>query len=159
VRVNWSARRVNRRLLLSGGSAALILGCWPLGAFGAGEARLREAIARIVGNVDAILPGRVTIAAPAVADDGSAVLIRVLVESPMTEADHVASLHVFASANPRPYVGLFRLSPLLGKADIQTRIRLAETQRILAIAQMSDGTSWTGGADVTVTAGGGCGAS
>jgi sulfur-oxidizing protein SoxY len=71
--------------------------------------------------------------------------------SPMTSADHVKSVHVFADGNPRPRIAVFHFNPASGRAEIATRIRLAGTQRVYAVATMSDGAFWADHRDITVT--------
>jgi sulfur-oxidizing protein SoxY len=75
----------------------------------------------------------------------------VSVDSPMTEADHVKAIHVFNEKNPQPNVLSVRLGPRAGKAAISSRIRLADSQTVTAIAEMSDGSFWSDEADVVVT--------
>jgi sulfur-oxidizing protein SoxY len=69
----------------------------------------------------------------------------------MTEADHVASIHIFNQKNPQPYVAAFQLGPRAGKAAVSTRIRLADSQQVVAIARLGDGSFWSDSADVIVT--------
>jgi len=69
----------------------------------------------------------------------------------MTEADHVDSIHIFNQKNPQPYVATFHLGPRAGKAYVATRIRLADSQRIVAIARLADGSLWSDSADIIVT--------
>ena len=75
----------------------------------------------------------------------------VSVESPMTAENHVKSIHVFNEKNPQPNIGNFHLGPHAGRAQVSTRIRLADSQKIVAIARMSDGTFWSASVDVVVT--------
>jgi len=98
--------------------------------------------------------GGVTIRAPAVAENGGQVPITVLVDSPQTPERHVAAIHIFATRNPTPGVASFRLTPLLARAEVQTRIRLAEEQQIVVLAQMSDGSVRRAAVEVRVTTGG-----
>lgn len=100
--------------------------------------------------------GRITIRAPEIAENGNAVPVTVTVESPMTDNDHVKALHVVADGNPNPGVASFVLTPLSGKAEVQIRVRMASTQKIVAVAQMSDGSLWTAAREIKVTIGG-CG--
>jgi sulfur-oxidizing protein SoxY len=111
---------------------------------------LAPLIARITGGVP-VREGRVSLDLPALAENGNSVPFTLRVDSAMTAADHVQSLHVFAERNPRPLVGVFHLGPMSGHAAVSTRIRLAGTQRVLALAAMSDGTFWSGEAQVVVT--------
>jgi sulfur-oxidizing protein SoxY len=108
-------------------------------------------IARLT-NGAAVQPGRVTLELPALAENGNSVPFTVRVESPMSAKDHVKAVYVFAERNPRPLVVTFHFQPQSGRAEVTTRIRLAGTQRVLAIAAMSDGTFWSGRTNVVVTA-------
>ena len=82
--------------------------------------------------------------------------VNVEVESPMTDADHVKTVHVFADGNPFPGVVSYRFTPACGKAAASTRMRLAQTQNIICIAEMSDGKLYMAKSNVKVTIGG-CG--
>ncbi|MCX7373671.1 MAG: hypothetical protein NTW56_14760 [Alphaproteobacteria bacterium] len=75
-------------------------------------------------------------------------------DSPQTAERHVTAIHVLASRNPTPGVADFRLTPLLARAEVQTRIRLAEEQRIIVLARFNDGTVRRASADLRVTTGG-----
>jgi sulfur-oxidizing protein SoxY len=95
--------------------------------------------------------GKVTLELPPLVENGNLVTIKVSVESPMTEADHVKAIHLIAEGNPQPNIVSFFLGARAGRAEIGTRIRLANSQRVWAIAQMSDGTFWRGYAETLVT--------
>lgn len=95
--------------------------------------------------------GRVHLEIPQLVENGNTVPMAIKVDSPMTEQDHVKAIHVFNEKNPQPHVISCQLSPRCGRAQVSTRIRLADSQKITALAQMSDGTWWTGSADVIVT--------
>jgi len=69
----------------------------------------------------------------------------------MTESDHVKAIHVFTEKNPQPNVIGAQLGPRAGRASVSTRIRLADTQKIVALAQMSDGSFWSDEVEVVVT--------
>ena len=109
-----------------------------------------DAVRRVVGTAR-LTPGRVKLDLPPLSENGHAVPIAVSVESPMTAADHVRAIHVFTEKNPQPDVATFRLGPRAGRASVATRIRLADTQTVLAVAELSDGTFWSAQADVVVT--------
>ena len=100
--------------------------------------------------------GRITLRLPAIAENGNTVPLSVMVESPMTAADHVKAIHVFAAGNPTPEVAVFHLTPAMGRATVDTRIRLGQTQDVVAFAEMSDGSLFMARAEVKVTIGG-CG--
>lgn len=118
---------------------------------GTAQAEERAALVRgITGGAQA-RSGRVRVDTPELADNGHSVAVRVIVESPMTASDHVRSVTLLAERNPRPVVATFTLGPQAGRAEIFTRIRLADTQEVVALAQMSDGSYWSGAARVIVT--------
>lgn len=96
--------------------------------------------------------GRVKLTLPPIAESGNSVPLQVQIESPMTTDDYVKSLHLFSEKNPRPVIAHFQLSPRSGKAEISTRIRLAGSQQVVAVAVMSNGLSWLGTAEVIVVA-------
>jgi len=98
-----------------------------------------------------ISEGRIELSLPALAENGNSVALGVDVDSPMSETDHVVSIHIFAEKNPLPRVAEFELGPLAGKASIRTRIRLADSQSVLAVAKMSDGSLYSGAASIEVT--------
>jgi sulfur-oxidizing protein SoxY len=131
----------------------LALALLPAGAAAATDDALAAAIREAVGDAP-VADGGIALRAPATAENGGQVPITVLVDSPMTAADHVTAIHVFATANPTPGVASFRLTPLLARAEVQTRIRLAEAQRVIVLAQMNDGRVRRATAEVRVTTGG-----
>ncbi|MBX9757452.1 MAG: thiosulfate oxidation carrier protein SoxY [Beijerinckiaceae bacterium] len=100
--------------------------------------------------------GRIKLDVPQIAENGLAVPINIEVESPMTAADYVKSVHVFAEGNPAPGVVSYRFTPECGKASASTRMRLAQSQNIVVIAEMSGGQIFSVRQDITVTVGG-CG--
>jgi sulfur-oxidizing protein SoxY len=100
--------------------------------------------------------GKVTIDAPHIAENGNTVPITVSVDSPMTAQSYVKKIVVAADGNPLPGVAIFELSPANGKASVDFRMRLAQTENVTAVAQMSDGSLWTATRAIKVTIGG-CG--
>ena len=113
-------------------------------------AAMQDAIRQVVGSAR-VTPGRVTIDLPPLVENGNAVPLTVSLESAMTPAEHVRAIHVFTEKNPQPEVVSFRLGPRAGRARVSTRIRLADTQTVTAIAELSDGTFWSAEAAVVVT--------
>lgn len=113
-------------------------------------AQQQEAIRKLVGAA-AINPGRVTLDLAPLVENGNSVPLAISVDSPMTEADHVRAIHVYAEKNPQPYVAVFHLGPRAGRASVATRIRLADSQTVIAVCAMSDGSFWSGSADAVVT--------
>ena len=109
-----------------------------------------SAIRRFAGTAE-IRPGRVALDLPPLVENGNTVPLSVTVESPMTPGDHVRRIGVFNERNPQPNVVTVHLHPGAGRAQVSTRIRLADTQRITAIAEMSDGSYWSASADAIVT--------
>jgi len=117
------------------------------------EAELDAAIRALVGDAP-ITDGGVRLALPATAENGGQVPLTVTADSPMTPADHVTAIHVFATRNPTPGIASFRLSPALARAEVQTRIRIAEEQTVIALAVHADGRVRRGAASLKVTVGG-----
>ena len=142
-----------REFLLAAGGAAAGLGLASMIAVEparATPASMQEAIRRVVGQAR-VSPGRVKLELPPLVENGNTVPITVSVESPMTAADHVKALHLFNEKNPLPDVATFRLGPRAGRASVSTRIRLADTQTVTAICELSDGSFWSASANVVVT--------
>ena len=94
---------------------------------------------------------RVTLTLPRLAESGNVVPVSVSVDSPMTAADHVESIHLFAEKNHLPRVLSVRLGPWNGKAIVSSRIRLADSQQVFAVAVMNDGSLFSAAAEVEVT--------
>ena len=138
-------------LTLAGGAAAL--GAVPLLTARPAEATpamLTTAIRNVVGEA-AVRTGKVKLEIPPLVENGNTVPMTVSVESPMTAENHVKSIHVFNEKNPQPNIGNFHLGPHAGRAQVSTRIRLADSQKVVAIARMSDDTFWSASADIVVT--------
>jgi sulfur-oxidizing protein SoxY len=142
-----------REFLLVAGSVAAGLG---LGAVitvapaGATPAEMQEAIRKVVGSAP-VTPGKVKLDLPPLIENGNAVPLVVSVESPMTEAQHVRAVHVFTEKNPQPNVVSFHLGPRAGRARVATRMRLADSQNVVAICELSDGSFWSDSAAIVVT--------
>jgi len=96
-------------------------------------------------------PGRVRLDIPLLVENGNAVPLTVRVDSPMTADDHVRRIAVFNEKNPQPNVAVFYLSPRSGRAQVSTRIRLGDSQIIVAVAELSDGSLWSAQAELVVT--------
>lgn len=94
---------------------------------------------------------RVTLDLPLLAESGNVVPTTVSVDSPMSESDHVTAIHLFAEKNNLPRILSVQIGPWNGKALVKTRIRLAESQQVLAVAVMNDGALFSAVADVEVT--------
>jgi len=111
---------------------------------------MRNAVRDAIGEA-AVSKGKVKLDLPPLVENGNSVPCTVSVESPMTAADYVKAIHIFNEKNPQPNVISVRLSPRAGRAEFSTRIRLADSQTVTAIAELSDGTFWSGTIDVIVT--------
>ena len=139
--------RPSRREFLIGSAGIGMASALPASAT---PAMLEEAIRNVIGEAN-LQTGKITLEVPPLVENGNAVPVTVIVDSPMSEAEHVKAIHVFNEKNPQPHVISITLGPRAGKARIATRIKLADTQRIAGIAEMSDGSFWTGEASVIVT--------
>jgi sulfur-oxidizing protein SoxY len=95
--------------------------------------------------------GRVKLELPVLADNGNSVPMKITVESPMTEANHVKTIRLISERNPERQMAVFHLGPHSGAAEITSRVRLAGSQTVTAIAEMSDGSQWMDSAHVQVT--------
>jgi sulfur-oxidizing protein SoxY len=137
---------MKRRAFLASAAAITVL---PFAAEATPEA-LAAAIKEVTGDAP-MRPGKVTLDIPPLIENGNAVPMTVSVDSPMTVEDHVKTIHVFNEKNPQPHVLSAWLSPGNGKALVATRIKLADTQKIVAIAETSKGEFWTASAEVIVT--------
>ena len=109
-----------------------------------------EAVGKIVGS-NPIKNERVKLIVPPLVESGNLVVLKVSIESPMTSSDYVKVVHVIAEGNPLPNIFSAYFTPRSGHAELTTRVRLADSQRVWAIAQMSDGSFWQGYADTLVT--------
>lgn len=134
-------------LSLAGGAAVLAVTLRPCEAT---PARLAAAIRQVVGTAP-VKTGKVKLDIPPLVENGNTVPMTVSVESPMAPQDHVRSIHVFNEKNPQPNIGNFYISPQAGRAQISTRIRLADSQKVVAIAKLSDGSFWSASVDIVVT--------
>lgn len=132
---------------LAGSAAVLAVTLRPAEAT---PAMLTTAIRNVVGEA-VVRTGRVKLEVPPLVENGNTVPMTVSVQNPMTAEDHVKSIHVFNEKNPQPNIGNFYLGPQAGRAQISTRIRLADSQKIVAIARLSDGSFWSATVDVVVT--------
>jgi len=138
-----------RDLLIGSGAsgAALLLAVRTADAT---PASLQSAIRNVVGNAE-IGRGKVKLDIPPLVENGNTVPMSVSVESPMTATDCVKTIYVFNEKNPQPNVVAVHLGPHAGKADVSVRIRLADSQRVVAIAELNDGSFWSTTANVIVT--------
>ncbi|HYY38545.1 MAG TPA: SoxY-related AACIE arm protein [Xanthobacteraceae bacterium] len=150
-RADGMSQRTRRRFLAEtaalAGAAGLGLASHPAGAT---PASMQAAIRNVTGEAK-LNKGKVKLDVPALIENGNAVPLTVSCESPMTQEDHVKAIHVFTEKNPQPNVIGVHLGPRAGRASVSTRIRLADTQKIVAVAQLSDGSFWSDEVEVIVT--------
>ncbi len=153
-----------RTVLLAGGAvtaAASGLLAGRLRSFAADEPvspyspQFEEALSKVTGT-GFPLQERVTLELPDIAENGNIVPYKIEVESPMTEADYIARVHLLSTANPQPSVATFHFTPQSGKAVVTGRMRLAKTQDVIVIAVTNTNTLLEGRRSVQVTIGG-CG--
>jgi sulfur-oxidizing protein SoxY len=145
--------RTTRRQFLGAAGSAAVAGTVSLVTLrpaDATPAMLNSAIRNVVGEAPVRI-GKVKLDIPPLVENGNTVPMTVSVASPMTADDHVKSIHVFNEKNPQPNIGNFYIGPSSGRAQVSTRIRLADSQKVVAIAQMSDGSFWSASVDVVVT--------
>ena len=139
----------SRRRLLSAAGAGSVISLLPSSGWATPES-MQDAIAEAYGQAT-ITPGRVTLSVPPLAENGNSVAVRVAVESAMSNTDRVTELTLFSAANPLPVVSRLEFGPMAAKAEASFRIRLADSQRLVAVARMSDETLWSGSATTIVT--------
>jgi sulfur-oxidizing protein SoxY len=137
-----------RREVLAGGAGAVAL--MLARPARATPESMATAIKAFVGEAE-VHKGRVALEIPPLVENGNSVPLTVRVESPMTPQDFVKSIAIFNEKNPQPNVANFHLSPRVGRAAVSTRIRLGDSQNIVAIAQLSDGSFWSDTAELIVT--------
>lgn len=137
----------SRRHLLKAGTALTLL---PVLTPSVRAETLLERVADVVGNAP-MRQENVTLTLPALAESGNSVALTVSVDSAMEAADHVRTIHIVAEKNPLPEVISFELTAALGAAEVSTRVRLADTQLVMAVAETSDGQRFFATAEVVVT--------
>src|SRR5262245_9549610 len=111
---------------------------------------MQEALRKVTGGAQ-IRSGKVKLYLPPLIDNGNAVALSVVADSPMTTADYVKAIHVFTALNPQPYVLTAPFTRHSRRASLPTRVRLADTQTVTAIAELSDGSFWSDSKSVIVT--------
>lgn len=138
-----------RRQIIAGAGAAGALALLPHPVRATPELR-DAALAELTGGAP-VADGRVTLTIPGVAENGLSVYTTVAVDSPMTAADHVRAIHILSEQNPIARLYTVRLGPRAGLAKVSTNIRLAASQEVTALAEMSDGSFWRDRKTVVVT--------
>lgn len=147
-----------RDVLIGAGAAAFVatlLRAMPAAGARGESAQFKAALKALLGNAKPI-SGGIAIDLPDAVENGDYVPLSLGVESPMTEENHVKAIHLLSTANPRADVATFRFTLLSAKARVTSRMRLAKTQEVIAIAELSDGTFLISGRNVDVKIGG-CG--
>lgn len=140
---------INRRQALAVGAGAVVLaGGFSVPAFAKNDSA--ELIEKFTGGKKPA-DGKIKLDLPEIAENGNTVPMTVSVSHPMAPEDHVKSIHVFNEKNPQPNIANFYLGPHSGRAQVSTRIRLADSQKIVAIARLSDGSFWSATVEVIVT--------
>lgn len=148
LKIKSAAPNLTRRLFLSA-LGMLGLSCTSFSVI-AKKPEAMEAIAKIVGS-NSITDGRVKLVIPPLVESGNLVVLKLGIESPMTASDYVKAVHIISEENPLPNIFTAYFTPRSGRAELTTRVRLADSQRVWAIAEMSDGSFWRGYADTLVT--------
>lgn len=146
---------VSRRQFVLAGAAGVAATVVGTGLAQATPEQVAEEVKKLYAG-KAAADGKIKLDLPSIAENGLVVPLNFEIESPMTEKDYVKHVHFFAEGNPNPIIASFHFTPLIPKAAAQIRIRLAQTQNIVAIAEMSDGKLYMAKKEVKVTIGG-CG--
>ena len=157
IRKTMDARRVSRRELLAlfGAGTVATMGISLAGPAFADTKAAAAAVSKLTGGKEQA-SDKIVLDTPQIAENGSTVPISITVDSPMTDKDSVKSVHLWADGNPIPNVASFHFTPMSGKAKVSTRVRLAKTQNLIAVAEISDGSFVIAKSEVKVTIGG-CG--
>ena len=142
-------QRKSRRQVLALGAAVATAPLLANGARAAPEDMARE-IRRVIGAAT-VKEGRVKLTLPELTENGNSSPLGITVDSPMTATDYVKAVHIFSERNPVAYIARLGLSPRAGRAKLATSIRIAESQFITVVAEMADGSYWSGRAETVVT--------
>ena len=140
--------KLHRRDLLATAAGGLLVFALPRAVMA--RPSLEDAVAKFAGGA-AVRAGRVKLDIPPLVENGNAVGVTIEAESPMSAADHVRRIALFNEKNPQADIAVFHLGPRAGRARIATRVRLATSQAVVAVAEMSDGSFWSSEANVIVT--------
>jgi sulfur-oxidizing protein SoxY len=150
-----SPEAIDRRELLVGIAAAGAALALAGPAMAQTEEGWEAALKKLIGEAKPI-EGKITLEMPEIAENGNTVPFSIAVDSPMTEQDYVKAVHVISTGNPQPMVATFHFTPDSGKAAVSSRMRLAKTQDLVSVAELSDGQFAIAKRTVKVTIGG-CG--
>jgi sulfur-oxidizing protein SoxY len=144
--------KLSRRTVVAGVTAVVLTrSVWPAAAAAFEDDGNATAAMEHIAAGRKINPGRVKLVMPELAENGNVVALAVDVESAMTANDYVKTIHIIAGQNPLAIIARYHLGPRSGRARVQSTIRLATTQSVTALAEMSDGTLWSGTMSVLVT--------
>ncbi len=146
---------LTRRSTLTAGALAAFASLLGSRLAFADEKAVMAEIKKLYGDKP-LAEGKIKLDVPEIAENGLVVPVNVEVESLMTEADYVKAVHIYADGNPQPGIVSYSFTPACGKASAATRMRLAQTQNIVCVAEMSNGALHMAKANVKVTIGG-CG--
>ncbi len=149
------SKLTRRDLLKVAGVSAVAVGTVSFAGSAQAKPEDVQAYFKKVG-ADAAKASKVTVDGPEIAENGNTVPIEISVDAPMTEKEYVKTIFVAAEGNPTPEVVTFNLTPSSGAARVKFRMRMAQTQKIRAVAMMNDGTTFSGEKEIKVTIGG-CG--
>ena len=145
----------SRRQVLASGSLAALAAILAPRFARADEKAVADELKKLYGDKK-FAEGKIKLDIPQIAENGLVVPVNIDIESPMTDADYVKTVHIFADGNPQPGVVSYRFTPACGKASASARMRLAQTQNVICIAEMSNGSLYSTKSEVKVTIGG-CG--
>lgn len=146
-------RLLSRRNVVGGAAALTVATAIPIGTSPAHAASddMQAEIRKLVGTAS-VRPGRVKVTIPELTENGNSTPLTVNVDSPMSAADHVRAVYIFSEKNPVSYIARLGVGPHAGKAQVSTSIRVADSQTFTIIAEMSDGSFWSGQGATEVTA-------
>lgn len=141
---------LDRRRVVAGAAAGMLVAALPGRAGAQSSLDLAQLVSRVTEGVTPER-GRITLDIPALAENGNSVDTRIVVDSPMTQADHVRWIHLIAEKNPFPDMARFHLGPRAGRAEVATTLRIAQSQKVAVVAALSDGRFVMADADIVVT--------
>lgn len=125
-------------------NAAALAAVSMAGRANAAADQVAAAVVDLFGSEAEPNDGRVTVEVPPISENGYSVPISVSIDSPMTPEDHITRIAIISEINPIARIGVFDLGPNAGVAKLRTRVRLAGSQRVYAVAQTNDGALWRG---------------
>lgn len=142
--------QASRREVVAGGIAIAVAPALGVAPAMATLEEMNDELKKVIGQAT-LNKGRVKVSLPELTENGNSTSLAVSVESPMTAADHVRAIHIFSEKNPVPYIARLGIGPKAGKAQVATSIRVSDSQTITVVAEMSDGTFWSGQGATEVT--------